>query len=42
MFATKHILSAKKTILPIDNWVDVGTLEILAEKGGTPVTCTAE
>ena len=35
VFATKHILSAKKSILLIDSWVDVGTLEILAKKGGT-------
>ncbi|MCQ2391790.1 MAG: virulence RhuM family protein [Kiritimatiellae bacterium] len=34
VFATKHILSAKKSILLIDSWVDVGTLEILAKKGG--------
>jgi len=33
VFATKHILSAKKSILLIDNWVDVGTLEVLAKKG---------
>jgi len=26
VFATKHILSAKKSILLIDSWVDVGTL----------------
>jgi len=31
-FATKHILSAKKSILLIDSWVDVGTLEILSKK----------
>ena len=35
VFATKHILSAKKSILLIDSWVDVGTLEILAKKGDT-------
>ncbi len=29
-FAQKHILSAKKSILLIDNWVDVTTLEMLA------------
>lgn len=32
VFATKHILSARKSILLIDNWVDVGTLEILSKK----------
>jgi len=32
VFATKHILSAKKSILLIDSWVDVGTLEILTKK----------
>ena len=32
VFATKHILSAKKSILLIDNWVDVVTLEMLAKK----------
>ena len=31
-FATKHILSAKKSILLIDSWVDVTTLEMLAKK----------
>lgn len=31
-FATKHILSARKSILLIDNWVDVMTLEMLAKK----------
>ena len=31
-FATKHILSARKSILLIDNWVDVTTLEMLAKK----------
>ncbi len=33
VFVTKHILSAKKSILLIDNWVDMGTLDILAKKG---------
>lgn len=32
IFASRHILSAKKSILLIDNWVDVITLEILAKK----------
>lgn len=32
VFATRHILSATKTILLIDSWVDVGTLEMLAKK----------
>ena len=32
VFATRHILSAKKSILLIDNWIDVGTLEMLAKK----------
>ena len=32
MFATRHILSAKKTIFLIDSWVDVVTLEILSKK----------
>lgn len=31
-FATKHILSAEKSILLIDNWVDVITLELLSKK----------
>lgn len=31
-FATKYILSARKTILLIDNWVDVVTLDMLAKK----------
>ena len=31
-FTTKHILSAKKSILLIDSWVDVVTLEMLAKK----------
>ena len=31
-FATKHILSAKKSILLIDNWVDSITLETLSKK----------
>lgn len=33
VFATRHILSAKKSILLIDNWVDMTTLEMLAKKG---------
>ena len=32
VFAARHILSAKKSIFLIDNWVDVVTLEILAKK----------
>ena len=32
VFATRHILSAQKSILLIDNWVDVITLEILSKK----------
>lgn len=32
VFATRHILSATKSILLIDSWVDVGTLEMLAKK----------
>ena len=32
VFATRHILSAKKSILLIDNWVDVVTLEMLSKK----------
>ena len=32
VFAAKHILSAKKSILLIDSWVDVVTLELLAKK----------
>lgn len=31
-FVTKHILSARKTILLIDSWVDVVTLEMMAKK----------
>ena len=31
-FATRHILSAKKSILLIDSWVDTTTLEMLAKK----------
>ena len=31
-FATKHILSAAKSIYLIDSWVDVTTLEMLAKK----------
>ena len=33
VFATRHILSAKKSIQLIDNWVDMTTLEMLAKKG---------
>ena len=32
VFAAKFILSAKKSILLIDNWVDIVTLELLAKK----------
>ena len=32
VFAAKHILSAKKSILLIDSWVDILTLELLAKK----------
>ncbi len=32
VFATRHIFSAKKSILLIDNYVDVVTLEMLAKK----------
>ncbi len=32
VFAARHILSARKTILLIDSWVDVVTLEMLAKK----------
>jgi len=32
VFAAKHILSAKKSILLIDSWVDVVTLELLSKK----------
>ena len=32
VFATKYILSAKKSILLIDNWVDSTTLEMLSKK----------
>ena len=32
-FLTKHILSAKRSILLIDNYVDITTLEMLAKKG---------
>ena len=32
VFAVKFILSAKKSILLIDSWVDVVTLELLAKK----------
>ena len=31
-FATKHILSAAKSIVLIDSWVDIATLEMLAKK----------
>lgn len=31
-FATRHILSARKSIFLIDSWVDVVTLEMLAKK----------
>ena len=31
-FISKHILSATKSILLIDNWVDIGTLEKLSRK----------
>ena len=31
-FATKHILAARKSILLIDNWVDVTTLDMLSKK----------
>ncbi|MBR5900957.1 virulence RhuM family protein [bacterium] len=33
VFLTKHILSAKRSILLIDNYVDITTLEMLAKKG---------
>ena len=32
VFAARHILSARKSILLIDSWVDVVTLELLAKK----------
>ena len=32
VFAAKHILTAKKSILLIDNWVDIVTLELLSKK----------
>ena len=32
VFAAKHILTAKKSILLIDSWVDIVTLELLAKK----------
>ena len=32
VFAAKHILSAKKSILLIDSWVDIVTLELLSKK----------
>ncbi|MBR4821314.1 ORF6N domain-containing protein, partial [bacterium] len=33
VFLTKFILSAKRSILLIDNYVDITTLEMLAKKG---------
>ena len=33
VFVTKYILSAKKSIVLIDNYVDITTLEMLAKKG---------
>lgn len=33
VFVTKYILSAKKSIILIDNYVDITTLEMLAKKG---------
>ena len=33
VFLTKYILSAKRSILLIDNYVDITTLELLAQKG---------
>ena len=33
VFITKHILSAKRSILLIDNYVDLTTLEMMAKKG---------
>jgi len=33
IFVTKYILSAKKSIVLIDNYVDITTLEMLAKKG---------
>lgn len=33
VFLTKHVLSAKKSILLIDNYVNITTLEMLAKKG---------
>ena len=32
VFAAKHVLSAQKSILLIDSWVDIVTLELLAKK----------
>ena len=38
-FALRHIFSAKESILLIDGWVDLTTLELLARKGkGVAVT----
>ncbi len=37
VFAAKHILSAKKSILLIDSWVDVVTLELLAKKAANVI-----
>ncbi|MBP5627228.1 virulence RhuM family protein [bacterium] len=33
VFLTKHILSAKRSLVLIDNYVDITTLEMLAKKG---------
>ena len=33
VFLTKHILSAKRSLILIDNFVDITTLEMLAKKG---------
>ena len=33
VFLTKHILSAKRSLILIDNYVDITTLEMLAKKG---------
>ena len=39
VFAMRYILSAKESILLIDGWVDLGTLELLAKKAnGVAVT----
>ena len=32
VFAAKHILKARKSILLVDSWVDIVTLELLAKK----------